>query len=71
MSCVVEPLLSYFTYRYDGYNNAIQVTLKSEFRTNPLIIMKADDLNKAHKEIKKMGFDQTVYTILKTYNKQS
>lgn len=71
MSCVIEPSLSYFSYRYDGYNNAIQVTLKSEFRTNPMILMKADDLNKSHKEVKKMGFDQTVYTILKTYKKQS
>lgn len=71
MSCVVKPLLSYFSYRYDGYDNAIQITLKSEFRTNPMILMKADEINKPHKEIKKMGFDKTVYTILSTYNMQS
>lgn len=68
MSCAaVEPSLSYFAYRYDGYDNAIQITLKSEFRTNPLILVKADAINKPHKEIKKMGFDKSVYTILKIY----
>lgn len=61
VNCVNKPLLSYFQYRYDGYNNAIQITLKSEFRTNPLLLIKEE--TKKYK----IDFDKTVYTLLKVH----
>lgn len=63
MTCVVKPLISYFSFKYDGFGNCIIISLKPEFRINPLVLIKADE-NKPKKEIKKMGFDKTVYTLL-------
>lgn len=65
MTCVTKACLSYFHFEYDSYFGTINISLRPEFRTNPILLFKADNLNKPKKEVKKMGFDKSVYTLLK------
>ena len=61
-----EPLISYFLYKYDGNTNSIIISLKPEFRINPLLLIN----NKSKKEVLKMGFDKSVHTFISVYNKK-
>lgn len=61
-----EPLISYFLYKYDGNTNSIIISLKPEFRINPLLLIN----NKSKKEVSKMGFDKSVHTFISVYNKK-
>lgn len=66
MSELKEPLISYFLYKYDGNTNSIIISLKPEFRINPLLLID----NKPKKEVSKMGFDKSVHTFISVYNKK-
>ena len=66
MSELKEPLISYFLYKYDGNTNSIIISLKPEFRINPLLLIN----NKSKKEVSKMGFDKSVHTFISVYNKK-
>ena len=66
MSELKEPLISYFLYKYDGSANSIIISLKPEFRINPLLLIN----NKSKKEVSKMGFDKSVHTFISVYNKK-
>ena len=66
MSELKEPLISYFLYKYDGSTNSIIISLKPEFRINPLLLID----NKPKKEVSKMGFDKSVHTFISVYNKK-
>lgn len=66
MSELKEPLISYFLYKYDGNTNSIIISLKPEFRINPLLLIN----NKSKKKVSKMGFDKSVHTFISVYNKK-
>ena len=66
MSELKEPLISYFLYKYDGNANSIIISLKPEFRINPLLLIDS----KSKKEVSKMGFDKSVHTFISVYNKK-
>lgn len=67
MSELNEPIISYFSYKYNGLNNSIIISLKPEFRINPILTL---NVNKPKKEVAKMGFDKSVHTFLSVYNKK-
>ena len=50
---------AYFKFSYDSYLNFISVSLKPEFRINPMLF-----LDKETKEVKKVNFDKSVYSLL-------
>ena len=66
MSELNDPLISYFLYKYDGNSNSIIISLKPEFRINPLLLINS----KSKKEVSKMGFDKSVHTFISVYNKK-
>ena len=50
----------------DGSTNSIIISLKPEFRINPLLLIDS----KSKKEVSKMGFDKSVHTFISVYNKK-
>lgn len=50
---------SHFKFTYDSYMNYILISLRPEFRINPLLF-----INKEKKEVKKINFDKSVRKIL-------
>ena len=51
--------VSYFTFNYDAIRNGIIISLKPEFRINPLLFVKPIE------EVKKVNFDNSVKSLLK------
>ena len=55
--------MSYFKLTYDSYFNTINISLKPEFRIQPMLFI---SMLKSGRPIRKVDFDASVYTILKT-----
>lgn len=58
-TAVKKLSVSYFTFNYDAIRNGIIISLKPEFRINPLLFVKPIE------EVKKINFDNSVKSLLK------
>lgn len=58
-TAVKKLSVSYFTFNYDAIRNGIIISLKPEFRINPLLFVKPIE------EVKKVNFDNSVKSLLK------